>query len=515
MIFRRKKSLIIRLLTWLLVSGYWLSFFGRAAATPLEDIPLDSWVYPALEELYSRGYSYEFFLSDKPYSRGEVARCLKKISASNPHLLENDFLILRLRYEFADELAALENPPETDKPLEARGGAFVRGNGITSGKARPIQRGAVGVFLGLEAEDKFVTRARMTLDTRTQDDPAIRGRRWHNSVTLFFDDAYAKVHTRYLDLFWGRQHLQWGVGSDALLLSNHFPPLEQVKLKANYKTLRYQFLASRLDPIFIDTLGGNVPRFFSAHRLSWKPWPWLEAGVSESIVYGGPGRSFELFYLNPLLPFYAEQYNNFVDDNPFVGVDFLFSRIQHLVFFGELMIDDFQIDFKSEPQQIGFRLGGWISDFISKGRTFGQLEYTRVNTFVYGQNKPWNIYTRFGAGMGSEIGPDADRWRGSFLWRAHRWVDLVLSGEYRRRGENRITTPQNVAVPYEKFPSGVVEKTALASFTGRLQYQANVFADLTCGGTFLRNGDNRRGNNRDDFFVRGTFTITFWKTKQY
>src|ERR1019366_1325154 len=81
-------------------------------------IPLDSWIYPALNRLISRGYIETAFLGLRPWTRMNCAHMLSDLDddvQGNPYLpADISSTIKYLKAEFADELSAIEG-----KPIEA------------------------------------------------------------------------------------------------------------------------------------------------------------------------------------------------------------------------------------------------------------------------------------------------------------------------------------------------------------------------------------------------------------
>ncbi|HUU44619.1 MAG TPA: capsule assembly Wzi family protein, partial [Acidobacteriota bacterium] len=187
--------------------------------------------------------------------------------------------------------------------------------------------------------------------------------------------------------------------------------------------------------------------------------------------------------------------------------------------YGEWMIDDFQIDFVSEPQQIGV-MGGlvwWPGVF--DGRLMLNAEYQRVNTFVYGQRRPWNRYIHYRdindevIGIGSDLGTDADRITVRPRWYLSRNLDLTGLAEYVRRGENRIDTDQAGPLPGgEDFPSGIVERTLTLGLGTHGQAGGHLVVDLMVGYQRIENVEHERDVDCDGPFMQLRFTALWWKT---
>ena len=186
-----------------------------------------------------------------------------------------------------------------------------------------------------------------------------------------------------------------------------------------------------------------------------------EIGLSETVLHGrssGP----EWHYLNPFIPYYWEQYNNWRDDNIYMGADFVWWPFEGTRTYGELMIDDFQIDFVSEPHQYGFDLGVSKLGLADFKRLRADLQYTHIRNYVYGQARPYNIFTNEGVIIGSSLGPDSDRFRYSTGYAASPDITVTAGGAFTRKGEGRVTDRQDMLLPKHKnFPSGTVEKKLL------------------------------------------------------
>jgi len=204
-----------------------------------------------------------------------------------------------------------------------------------------------------------------------------------------------------------------------------------------------------------------------------RPKRGLDFGLSEVVVYGGEGRGPELCYLNPLTIYYGEQFNKWRDDNILLGADFSWYLPWGRVY-GELLVDDFQYDFRSEPHELGINGG---LDLVTPWGFRFNLEYTRVNNWVYGQNKPRNRYTYEGRVIGWEMGPDADQFSSEIFYPMGRslWTKFLL--RLSRKGEGKVDDPRDTDVPWPKsFPSGVVEKSLLVGV--ELRYLPRPFLQV-------------------------------------
>ncbi|MFH1762286.1 MAG: capsule assembly Wzi family protein, partial [bacterium] len=181
------------------------------------------------------------------------------------------------------------------------------------------------------------------------------------------DQAYMTLNIKHADFFVGRIDRNWGPipGNSLFLSPNHFS-FDHAGLEIFYGRFTLNQVSARLDNgamRFSPDPENPDPanRFFSAHRLDIIIKPNIRVGLCETIVYGGNGRLPELRYLNPFGIYLFSQINTESSGNCIIGLDFHITRIKNFNFYGQLAIDDFQVDNEAaidqEPPIYGFFLG--------------------------------------------------------------------------------------------------------------------------------------------------------------
>jgi hypothetical protein len=369
----------------------------------------------------------------------------------------------------------------------------------------------------LQFGSRFVLKDRVVIDTKAEKERRYQGREWKNHLTGVLDQAYANIDLGYFHLLLGRDHIRWGPGrEDVLLVSDQIPPFDMVKAQGKLGSFKLTFFAAVLDQTWAEQYGFWARRYLSGHRLNMKLPLGVQMGISEVVLYGGKNRNPELYYLNPILPYYGEQHNKYNDDNILWSFDVAISTFRNKEIYFELLVDDFQYDFESEPHQTGFQIGlNWAVPFGLR-KSYLNLEYTKINNWVYGQVRPWNLYTYHGWGMGSVLGTDADRFSFRLLYHLTRHMDLTLLGQYGRKGEGRIQVFQEPAVPSsDEFPSGVVEHTSRHRLMLTYQPSARLKLDLSAGYHRIRNLGNESGKERDAFVFRAKLSLNLWKEREF
>ena len=501
-------------------------------ATLLENIPLESWVYSVIDELHSQGLFQKLHGNVKPYTRGEIASCVLEINLKQKKLeLELTdsqlWLLQKLNQEFRFEIEELYQKrykKDENRHILKYGTDpvfFAKAEGEDSSYGRLQAK----FEAALQLDRRLVLADRVVIDTKAKKERRYWGRKWKGDLTGVLDMAYAQIELKYFYLLLGRDHLRWGPGKeDVLLLTDQIPPFDMLKLEGQLGSFKFVYFTTVLDQVWVRS-GGELDeasfvffakRYLSGHRINLKLRFGLEMGISEVVLYGGQNRNPEPYYLNPLLPYYGEQYNQDLDDNLLWSFDLALTWFKNKEFYAEILVDDFQYDFESEPQQTGFQIGLNYAQIFGLEKSFANLEYTKINNWVYGQSKPWNIYTYHGFGMGSILGPDADRFFLKFVYHLSKDIEVCFSEEYKRKGEGRIEAFQTSAVPYpKKFPSGVVECLNKIRFETTYQPSPNFKLDWAWGYKRIRNFQNVGGHKADDFFLEMSLNLNLWKERRF
>ncbi len=507
-------------------------FSSVPEATILENIPLGSWVYSTVDELYSQGLFRGLHRNVKPYTRGEIASFVLEINLEQKRrelkLTDSQLWLLeKLNQEFRYEIEELYE--KKDEKDQDRHTLKYSTNPVffakTAGNDSSYGRLQTKFEAALQLDKRLVFKDRVIIDTKAERERRYRGRKWKGDLTGIFDIAHAQLDLKYFHLLLGRDHLRWGPGKeDVLLLSDQIPPFDMLKLEGRLGSFRFVWFATVLDQVWVSSgtdsgwpaSGFLAKRYLSGHRINFRSKWGLEMGISEVILYGGENRNAELYYLNPFLPYYGEQYNQRAEDNSLWSLDLALTWFKNKEFYVEILVDDFQYDFESEPHQTGYQIGLGCAQIFGLKKSYVNFEYARINTWVYGHNTPWNRYTYHGLGMGSILGSDADRFSLKFVYHLNKDIDLSFCEEYRRRGEGRIEKVQSPAVPYpKKFPSGTVEYANQVRFAATYQPSSNFKLDWAWGYQRIRNMQNETGEKADDFLLEVRLDLNLWKEKKF
>jgi hypothetical protein len=423
---------------------------GLAAAgrtNPTE--PAASWVYPYLYELRLRHAGAPLFVSTGPYERREIARWLDQ----NPGIASNGdrrskYLYRMLAREFEAEIRSTQEQHHT-----WTGNAVLRSVLETEGSYRQ------------EAWVRFALHPGPGLCVWTVLRSTVNGPEYHKIETVpwgeraraSFDQGGISVGWKSLSAFLGRDELSWGASrEEGLLFSGSAPSLDMLKLNLKGRSLNFTSLHAQLRAHGEEEWDLAVRRFIAGHRLEVLLGKRLSLAVSEAVIYGGEGRTFEPAYLNPFTILYAEQWNSIWNDNILIAGDLSLLFPGKAEIRAEIMIDDFQYDFETEPHEVAAAVTVMAANpFYPDASTLGG-SYSHVTNRTYNHVIAINRFVHEGRVIGYPGGPDGDKIK---LWCAASYPDpLLWSLDYtfRRDGEADATDSLATTGSKTKFPSGTV-----------------------------------------------------------
>lgn len=294
-------------------------------------IPLDSWIYPAVERLAAQGYVRNQFLGLRPWTRVAVAEMLTDASEHSDYDPQPEAFVVslmnRLQAEFARELS-LETLPNQAIRLESLYGragfisgtplndSYHFGQTIVNDFGRPYGEGFNAVA-GFTTRGEFGRFSIFVRGEYQHSAPAGTLPAAVRNVLASIDntaalppatmpsgdgfrllEAYAGVTFLGHQLSIGKQSLWWGPGeSGAMILSDNAEPFYMVRL-AREVPLHLPGILRWLGPVRYDNFFGKLAGhqfppdpFMYGQKISLKPTPNLELGFSRTTVFAGKGLS--------------------------------------------------------------------------------------------------------------------------------------------------------------------------------------------------------------------------------
>ena len=466
----------------LFIIGF-LFLFDAILRSQSANVPLQHWVYDFLDRLQTKGIIRDVISFSKPYSRHEVALMLaetvQKTKSGQEELSSTEAsLFEQLKGEFHEELQALnihakprwverhlmsweekDNRIKTDLHFDQTidtkwGGQYERSERISQTTMGGMVRGRFQESFG------FYLFAKNTL-TRGKDitqenfDPSHGAPITISGKNVYSDDASAYFIWKlpWFRIEFGRDRARWGPGArGSLMLSAHNPRFDMLRLRVQFKRFKFTSIHGKLS-------SGIGSKYLAAHRLEVTLFHWLIVSGSESVVYGN--RGIEPAYLNPLMPYHVAEHHLGDRDNNMMSLDITAFPLKNHKFYFELFIDDFTTaknPFTYWGNKFAFLTGWrWVTPFGLTNVDL-ELEYTRIEPYVYTHDDGINVYKNYDKSMGHWMGPNSD----NLFIKLNHWVvhnlHWSIVSERIRKGKGDIDTPHDDSMGDRKrFLSGPVE----------------------------------------------------------
>lgn len=333
-------------------------------------VPLDSWIYPAIDRLAALGYIHSSFEDVRPWTRLECSALVQEagdaLADAEPSSMEAAQIYQTLEKELRGELATLDGEgserllriESVYTSVTGIAGAPLNnsdhfGETIINNFGRPYQEG-VNTYAGFSG---YGTAGRFTVYVRGEFQHSPAGPAYSltareamasadgvplqpatavataNQFRLL--DTYVAVNVGGCTLSAGKQSLWWGVGQGgALLLSDNAEPIYMFRA-APMQPFQLPWILRWLGPaktdFFFGALAGNqfpARPLIHGEKISFKPAPNLELSLVATSEFGGAGRPvtpaavFNSFFSVKSSDLYA------ANDNPgkrTLGFDFAYA----------------------------------------------------------------------------------------------------------------------------------------------------------------------------------------------
>lgn len=289
------KNILLGIVIILIVLTKATSFGSNAA--------IRSDIYHDIEYLSAYGLIDSAILGIRPLDRTEIARLVVEATKNAEHLAVSQIglpravnsVLQRLREEFKDEIA--ETGTGYIKPLRRSDLIYshLKGNASTfpdiNAFQEPFNYNSEGISLkednllaGFEGDARYGAlsfHVNPLLTYKNSDDFDTRVQR-----------GYGKVYIGRFSIQAGKDSLWWGQGRHgSLILTNNAEPFNLIRL-SNEIPFNLPLLGLFRVDFFITRLEQNrdFPEpYFGGLRLSFKPMPWFEFGLSRTAITGGKG----------------------------------------------------------------------------------------------------------------------------------------------------------------------------------------------------------------------------------
>lgn len=511
-------------------------------------VPLDSWVYPAFDRLAALGLVSSGLAGMRPWTRLECARLWNEASEAagedNARFSESGQLLAALRQEFASEFdedgtggnnlrfrvesvytrvtgisgAPLDRSYDFGQTiLNDFGRPFAEGVNNVTGLSGWASAGPLAVYVRGEyqyapSSPALPQEARQlisTLDFGVPVPPDSLSPAVNHFQLL---DAYVAVNLSNWQLSFGRQSLWWGPSQGGpMMFSDNAVPVTMLRLD-RASPFKLPSILGRLGPLrtqmILGQLSGqefvygvstgligqwgralNPQPFIDGVKLSFKPTPNLEFGVSKTTLVGGPGMPFTIHkFLQSMFSIMGKngQYGTSADAGDRRSeVDFSYQvpgLRNWLTFYGDAFTED-EFSPLGYPRKSVYQGGVYLPklpkipklDLRIEGGATSPPDFSSCNGCFYSNGRFLSGFTNQGNIMGSWLGRGA---QGEQAWSTY-WLSARNKIQFNYR--HRKADSQFIAgggTVNDATVKADLRLNARAELSGSVQYEAWNFPVL-------------------------------------
>ena len=480
----------------------YLQTYGLIASLNLDQLPITNLDLQSALQKDKESGSID---RASPQNQAIIARIIRDYGLSDEP--DKRDMLSRLKKKFLSFLSG----ETADEPILTVGGTMdLSMKTGESTKLYPLARTYIAAELPFDMS--FVNV--MALDPYATESSNYIGNKWRG-LSGYTEQAYMLWRPSFLRnksietrIIAGRCYLANGPGrKGGLLFSSTYRPMDQARFEFSAKRFAFQSMTAKLDPMN----GSN--RYLSMHRLTLF-FQNLQVAVNEVSLYNGVNRNVEWAYLNPFVFYHGEQMNGpNLDCNTLGSVDFYYAG-KKWGLYGELLIDDIQLDKKEpgdlEPNEIGGLLGIDIADPFGIAGMYIGCEYAAITNRTYKTTNAAEYFVHRNAPIGYSLGSDLDRWNLNVKktigkWQAIGELDVLRKGE----GEMDLAFDEpwmnyTVKEGYsESFPTGIVENTVDVGLELRYFPDYDRYCFIAMNYRNISNVDHGSWNDKDFILTAG------------
>ena len=505
---------------------------SRSRVRPAEHIPTNSPLYLDIESLALRFGASGFFVSRRPWTRGEALEFLEDVRLRKP-AAAGDPSFARIEREVSPNAPGARPSAwaveEEERRLEFSPYASVLYQEDPSRRPTVNRDYRVGAQVSARAATRLLIFGDIYGGTASQGGHGTPNFGTQFAVAegldfnMWLDRAYVALEgadtPHRIRATLAHSWVRWGPGVTGTLgVSDAAPALDRLGFDIGVvRDLQLSWFVASLDPV--DQL------YYAAQRINMRLGDRLELGFAEEARFDGTDQIF--YYLLPVFPYTfiekrvdaftagTDSTNKFTKNNVMASVDFSLNAGRGVRWYGEFLLDDYSVSSTFKPKQIGWQTGVHGARKVGAQRILSaRAEYTRINNFVY---TVWHGHDFEFAGrpLGYPLGPDAEQAWGELRldWNVP-WT-VTLEAARVRKGEGAIGNPWDPSSgKVDNVPlSGVVERTSSASAGLRFQPEAGVSLEGRVGYSDVKNAEHapvwteRTSRARSPFARGGSFSF--------
>ena len=322
--------------------------------------------------------------------------------------------------------------------------------------------------------------------------------------SLNFSDLRASINYKWSSgqLVFGKEQYVVGYGINGNLIhSAKAPSYPYIRLnQLILPWLQFEYMHGILHSGLIDTAnsyrtqnlgvyGGQrfkmIPKYFITHSFAMRLTKGLHLTVGESVIFTDklqPG------YWIPIILFKAwDQYIAGNNINAGANTQIFLqassrNQIPHTHLYGSLFVDEIRLTEILNPaksrNQFGFNVGASITDLPFFPYWTFNIDYSKINPFVYQNLQPAQEYTSNGFLLGDWMGSNADRFITEVKYTPIPRLRLSIRQERIRKGGKGTVAQQYFASPQPKFLHDLQFKQWTTTARASYEWKNNIYFHL-------------------------------------
>lgn len=269
--------------------------------------------------------------------------------------------------------------------------------------------------------------------------------------SLRINSSFLRYSGDRLAVQFGRGPVWWGQSWNASILQPRSAiSYDHLSARFNIGAFYLEILSGQLNSGYLAAGDGTgkdrIKRYAAGHRLIWRPPNnKLIFTVGEQIIYSGQDRSLELFYMNPVIPYFftaleGNEMENPDNDNSIVFLTGRYNLKSNFSGYFEFIVDDYQVDENNVPDAPGYKIGIDGCNYLLEKKLCYDLEYTSIGTWTYIHHGQYTSWQNSGHPLGYKYGPDCR----SIATGGDYWFNSVtrfsVNYTWLEKGNNNLTT---------------------------------------------------------------------------
>lgn len=299
----------------------------------------------------------------------------------------------------------------------------------------------------------------------------------------------------------------WGAGENIELgLSRNSDSYDYIALGSDYGKVKVKYIYGILEKINL-----NTNRYITARGLEWSNKKSFKIGLSETVIYSGIERSFDIGYLNPISSHLEVELNNRLQNIGSQGsnavwqlhIDYMFNnkiRLAHNYLIDEFVLDRDLQKRKENGVAHSTQLSYSIIRFNKNTFTLF-FQFILVGTPTFRHIDGANNFVQNYKPLGVHGGSDFKEYLIGINYSNSSSIILFFNGGFSAKGEeNLLNKPYETYSDYIKgsFPSGEVNKKIFLNFN--VEWWIKKRFSLS-----LNSRIEKKGKNKSVFMIYTSF----------